>query len=213
MSEPARAELESQIARFFDLSSDAMAIADADGRLKRVNRAFRDLLGYPDEDLADRPYIEMVHPDDVDSARLIFDEALATGRPIQFEVRALRDTGEALWMLWTIKGVSDDGLVFGVGKDITERREAERREKEMLAAEMRRRQALEINDHVIQGLTIANYALEQGDTERAKRAAEDTLRSAQKITQRLLDQSGESMVIRPGDLVRGDAGSPRNGEA
>ncbi len=69
--------------------------------------------------------------------------------------------------------------------------------------QLRRRQALEINDNVVQGLTVAKYALDAGNHEEARRAIEQTLVSARQIITELLD-AGEANDLRlvAGDLVR-----------
>ena len=68
--------------------------------------------------------------------------------------------------------------------------------------QLRRRQALEINDNVVQGLTVAKYALDAGDYEDAKRAVEKTLGAARQIITHLLDEGPEDLRLVAGDLVR-----------
>ena len=77
--------------------------------------------------------------------------------------------------------------------------EAARRHEEQL----RRRHALEINDNVVQGLTVAKYALDAGNQEEARRAIEQTLVSARQIITELLDSDEENdLRLIAGDLVR-----------
>ena len=75
---------------------------------------------------------------------------------------------------------------------------------EIHEGDMRQRQALEINDNVVQGLAVAKYALDVGDEERAYEAVARTLASARGIITNLL--GGED--LGPGDLVRGEAANP-----
>jgi hypothetical protein len=63
--------------------------------------------------------------------------------------------------------------------------------------EDRERSAREINDNIVQGLTIVNYSLEMGDLVSASRVAFDTLLKAQ----RMMDDLITSPVV-PGDLRR-----------
>lgn len=72
-------------------------------------------------------------------------------------------------------------------------------------AQQRRRQALEINDNVVQGLTAASYALEQGDRTAARSFLDRTLLSARHMMDDLLEPQGQE--IRPGDLIRAHAAS------
>ncbi len=67
----------------------------------------------------------------------------------------------------------------------------------------RRRQALEINDNVVQGLTSAVYSLEQDDVLQAGSFLQRTLSAARNMMDDLLEPSGEE--LHPGDLVRSSA--------
>jgi hypothetical protein len=51
---------------------------------------------------------------------------------------------------------------------------------------VRERQALEINDSIVQGLTVAKYALDTGKSEASREAVEDTLRKAQTLISDML---------------------------
>lgn len=72
-------------------------------------------------------------------------------------------------------------------------------------AQQRRRQALEINDNVVQGLTAASYALEQDDPAATRSFLDRTLLSARHMMDDLLEPQGQE--IRPGDLIRAQAAS------
>lgn len=80
---------------------------------------------------------------------------------------------------------------------------------------VRERQALEINDNIVQGLSVAKYALDQGEDEKSKKAVEETLKKARVIITELLAEVDSEVALGPGDLRRqrpatvsgGDAGS------
>jgi PAS domain S-box-containing protein len=67
-------------------------------------------------------------------------------------------------------------------------------------SQQRRRQALEINDNVVQGLTSAAYALDQHDDRAARSYLDRTLTAARHMMDDLLEPRGQQ--IRPGDLIR-----------
>ena len=72
-----------------------------------------------------------------------------------------------------------------------------------LDKQIRQRQALEINDDIVQGLTVAKYAMDAGDNVRAKEAVERTLKSARQIVTDLLnDDDAGDLRLGPGDLIR-----------
>ncbi len=86
-------------------------------------------------------------------------------------------------------------------RDASARLEREAMAARLAEAQLRRRQALEINDSVVQGLVAALYSLDQGSTSGSAAYLEHTLASARAMMDDLLvplDGHG----LRPGDLVR-----------
>jgi hypothetical protein len=70
----------------------------------------------------------------------------------------------------------------------------------------RERQAVEINDNIVQGLTVAKYAIETGRDDQTRQAVGEALRNAQTMISGLLSEA-ERGVIEPGRLRR-DAPAP-----
>lgn len=66
----------------------------------------------------------------------------------------------------------------------------------------RQRQALEINDNIVQGLAVAKMALELGEREKSHEALETALASASRIITDLLGQASPEVRLGSGDLVR-----------
>src|SRR3954447_1787387 len=66
---------------------------------------------------------------------------------------------------------------------------------------VRERQALEINDNIVQGLAVAKMALESNDTRESRAAIEDTLRRSQTLISQLLEGRDD---LHPGDLRRAE---------
>ena len=102
-----------------------MAIADVHGRIVEVNEAWREQLGWDPDDLAGRPYLDYVHPGDrsgfgSEALRLIEPGARSTGAAARW--RAADGSWHLLW--WTAR--SADGLVFAIGRDITQDERAHR---------------------------------------------------------------------------------------
>ena len=77
----------------------------------------------------------------------------------------------------------------------------EREAAKLGEARARKRQAVEINDSVVQGLTAALYALELGDATMCELYLQRTLTAAREMmTDLVAPLSGED--ASPGDLVR-----------
>ncbi len=111
--------------RFFTLSLDMLCIIGFDGRLKRVNPAWRRVLGYTEADLISRPYLEFVHPDDRD-ATLAEATKLTEGKDVlYFENRYWHKDGTLRWLLWAAAPVPGQQLAYAAARDITERKAAE----------------------------------------------------------------------------------------
>ncbi|MGH2806163.1 MAG: hypothetical protein ACRDKT_02690 [Actinomycetota bacterium] len=74
---------------------------------------------------------------------------------------------------------------------------------ELAEAQLRRAQALEINDNVVQGLAVAKYAMDLGQLDKAQEAVEGTLAAARRIISDLLEEIGDDdSIFGPDALVR-----------
>jgi PAS domain S-box-containing protein len=112
--------------RFFELSVDPMCIAGTDGYFRRVNSAFERALGYAARDLVSRPYIEFVHPDDVGKTSTEASSLAAGGLPsVRFENRYRAKDGSYRWIAWTSVTVPDEGLIYAIARDVTDKKQLE----------------------------------------------------------------------------------------
>jgi PAS domain S-box-containing protein len=120
IAETALTHARADIDRFFDLSLDVMGISNAEGRFVQINPAFERTLGYSLAEFTARPFMDFVHPDDVDRTQEA-SAALAAGRPVLgFENRYRCKDGSYRWLLWSASAMKD-GLTFAVARDITDR--------------------------------------------------------------------------------------------
>ena len=110
-----------ELGQFFDLSPDLLCIAGFDGYFKRLNPSFERVLGYSGEELVSRPFLEFVHPDDVERARDAFMQ-LATGEDvIGFECRLVCVDGSVRRFEWNTRTVPHLGVLYGIARDVTVR--------------------------------------------------------------------------------------------
>jgi len=109
--------------RFFELSIDMFCIAGMDGYFRQVNPAFSRVLGHSVETLLGEPWINFVHPDDVEAS----EQARATlqqGRRIfTFENRFRCADGAYRWLSWVSMPVGE--VMYGVARDVTDSRRLE----------------------------------------------------------------------------------------
>lgn len=116
------------LATLCDVSSAILGIAGFDGRLRWVNPAFTDALGYSPDELLDLPsYLDLLHPDDRPHAEAL----LAThrgGAPAPSLVARVRHR-DGSWRWFRSSSTVIDDLVYFSGTDLT----AERRHADELA--------------------------------------------------------------------------------
>jgi PAS domain S-box-containing protein len=116
---------------FFELSPDAMVVVGFDGYVKRANMACLALTGLTEEELRSRPYVGLIHPDDMESVMERASELASTGQmTVDYEVRVMHVDGTARWVRWSAKSVHERQLIFAVGNDFTKRRETEHQLRE-----------------------------------------------------------------------------------
>ena len=113
-----------ELAALFDLSHDAFCIAGFDGYLRRANPAFARSLGYTLEELLARPFMDNVYPDDVESVEAVLAELAAGNDIVGFECREVCADGSVRWFEWSTSSRPEAGIVYGVARDVTERRMA-----------------------------------------------------------------------------------------
>lgn len=121
-----------QYFRFFQLSIDIMVIADPNGCFKKVNPACLQVLGYPEEELLSKPFIDFVHPDDKQSTLDEMARQIQIGSSLNFENRYRCKDGRVLWLSWRASYDKEEKTTYATARDITERRDAEKKEVEYL---------------------------------------------------------------------------------
>ena len=121
-----RRRAEEELNRFFTLSLDMLCVAGFDGYFKRLNPAWQRTLGYSEEELLARPYMDFVHPDDreatIAEARKQSEQGLEI---IYFENRYRHKDGTLRWLMWTSTPFPQQQVVYAAARDITERKAAE----------------------------------------------------------------------------------------
>jgi PAS domain S-box-containing protein len=129
-----RSRAQEELDRIFTMSQDLIAVADFDGRFTRVNPAAEEILGYTEEELLARPYVDLVYP--ADRERTAAEAgSIAQGKPaVSFENRYVHRDGSLKVLDWTTTPDVENKLMYTVARDVTERRKAEA-EVERLADE------------------------------------------------------------------------------
>ncbi|WP_261222372.1 PAS domain S-box protein [Ancylothrix sp. D3o] len=111
---------------FFKESIDLLVVVDRDGYFKRVNRAVETILGYSVEEITGFPYSEIIHPEDRERTLALAKDQMENGRRVvQFVNRYRCKDGSYKWISWNSTSLLDKGLVYALGRDVTQIKEVE----------------------------------------------------------------------------------------
>ncbi len=114
-------KLQQDLARFFDVSLDMLCVAGFDGHFKRVSSSWTEILGWNQEELLATPYLELVHPDDVETTERATDDQTRQGDHIvDFENRYRAKDGEYRWLRWRSVPDPESGNIYAIARDVTE---------------------------------------------------------------------------------------------
>jgi PAS domain S-box-containing protein len=179
----------------------------ADDRLSWSDE-YRRILGLDAHEEPSFGYLRsVVHPEDWPRVRAGVDR-VAGGGPassgVRFRIR--RPDGE----FRTVEGRGElahdsTGRVVrmsGTIQDVTEQVETERRERQIADADRRQRQAMEVNDDIVQGLAAIWLALELGRIDEATALVARTTQAAQDLVANLL-RGAVDEEVPAGTLIRG----------
>jgi diguanylate cyclase (GGDEF)-like protein/PAS domain S-box-containing protein len=107
--EVALRESEQRFRRSFDDAAIGMALVGTDGRFLQTNRSLREILGYPEEELLEKSFQDITHPDDLGAdldqrRRTLLGEI----RTYQMEKRYFHKEGHVVWVLLSVSMVHDE---------------------------------------------------------------------------------------------------------
>ncbi len=108
-------------------AQDVIYTLGIDATLTSLNPAFETVTGWKPEDWIGKHFGPLVHPDDLGLAVDLFKQVLAGGAP-SYELRIRRSDGDYVVGEFTSTPLIEDGElkgVFGIARDITERKKAE----------------------------------------------------------------------------------------
>ncbi len=140
----ARREAEEERDRILALSQDLICVAGMDGFFKYVNPAWEQVLGYSEEELLTRPFLEFIHPDDHSRNDAEVAQLSNGQKTVGFENRYVCRDGSVRHMSWTATPFTAEGLIYCIGRDVTDRKRAEQElasHREHLEEEVEKRTA------------------------------------------------------------------------
>jgi PAS domain S-box-containing protein len=178
--------------KLFTLSIDMIGIASLDGFFKTINPAFEKTLGYSNEEFLSRPFMEFIHPDDIDLTTLEVTKLSKGFAIVSFTNRYRCKNGEYKWLEWN--AVPHGQMLFVSARDITERVKD-------------KNEILELNQHLEHKVEERTRALEEKN-----KKITDSINYAKRIQHAKLPSKEliyshfpESFILfKPKDIVSGD---------
>lgn len=107
--------------KFFNMSLDMMIIAT--DKFIKINPSVTKTLGYSEEELLSKPFLDFVYPDDIEITLNEVKKLQSGALTLNFENRYICKDGSLKWILWSTSPDPSTGLLYAVAKDITKQKE------------------------------------------------------------------------------------------
>lgn len=116
-------ESQSKLDRFLTLSFDLFCKLGENGYFLQLNPAWEKLLGWTLSELLSTPWLELVHPDDLEVTLNVHRQCTQQDI-VEFENRYRHKDGSYRWLSWRVSQVQD-GFSYAVAKDVTSTKQTE----------------------------------------------------------------------------------------
>ena len=143
----ALAESEDRFRRIFEQGPLGIALVNDDFTFSMVNSRLCELVGYSEEELLSKTFVDITHPDDIDKDVELATKLYAGGIPhYHMDKRYVTKDGHMIWINLTATLVKyGDGKQLGLAliEDITEMKEAMEKERTLNSALAQKNEELE----------------------------------------------------------------------
>lgn len=117
--------MQRELHHFFDMSLDLFCIIDLNGNIIHMNRAFENMFRFQDKEFSWQTIGQLLHPDDCQRTVNLNAQVLSEEKVSKFENRCRQPDGSYRWLSWNIVPAIEEGFIYSVAHDITERKKAE----------------------------------------------------------------------------------------
>ncbi|TVQ54290.1 MAG: PAS domain S-box protein [Spirulina sp. DLM2.Bin59] len=112
-----------ELEQFFDVGLELLCIADLQGNFRRLNRAWSRSLGYELAELEGKPFLDFIHPDDLESTLGAIAHLGDQNKVTSFVNRYRGKNGNYFYVEWS--AAPYENSIYAAARDITARLEAE----------------------------------------------------------------------------------------
>jgi len=126
--EKALKESEERYRDLFENANDLIQSVTSDGRFLYVNKAWREMLGYSEDEVTNLTLWDIIHPDSMSHCREIFQKVISGEAVNNVETIFVAKDGRLITVEGNVNSRSDEGKVVatrGIFRDITERKQME----------------------------------------------------------------------------------------
>lgn len=118
-------ESTSQLQTFLSISMDMMGFLNFEGTIKKINPRFKEIMGYAIHELSERPFLEFLHPDDVNETQAALVSLARKNGSSRFTNRFRTNSGGYKTLDWSVASDFENRLYYFSAKDVTDLREEE----------------------------------------------------------------------------------------
>lgn len=108
----------------FEESLDLMCLCGLDGYYIKVNPIFTKTLGYTVQELLTNPFINFIHPDDLEKTKAEFSTITMGSPTVDFENRYFTKSGEIVHLQWKAILNFSNNIVYANAREITKEKNA-----------------------------------------------------------------------------------------
>tara|TARA_R110002126_G_scaffold92306_2_gene219188 strand:- start:2664 stop:5699 length:3036 start_codon:yes stop_codon:yes gene_type:complete len=99
---------EEEMRQTFEHAAIGMIVVDLNGKLRKANPKICEILGYGEKEILEKTVFDFVHPEDVDSAKVEFEGAIAVQGGFKTEKRCRHKDGSYIWIYEAVAAVKND---------------------------------------------------------------------------------------------------------
>ena len=114
-----------ELEAFFSVNLDLLCIADMNGYFLKINKAWENILGYSNDELKGKKFLEFVHPDDMKGTLDAMGNLEKGQKVLNFTNRYRCKNGEYRYIEW--RSFPKGNFIYAAARDITEHIENEKK--------------------------------------------------------------------------------------
>ncbi len=155
-------ESEARYRGIFEYADDIIYLIEPDGTFRSLSPAFERITGWKVEEWIGKPFVSIIHPDDLPHAYDIFRNTLAGASTPSFRLRIARKSGAYFDADLSITPLGRDVVngALGIARDVTERKQMEEKIRQLneeleLKVQERTRQLLSAQEELVRKEKLA----------------------------------------------------------